>query len=439
MRFWFLLFVLVLAACKPELTPASLPATATALRLETQTPVSSQPELPTSTLPAAQTTEAVLLSVTPEATQEMQARSASVLPDPALFQWEKVFSELNLPVFLTGAGDHSGRVFIVTQPGMIYVAKDGVVLDQPFLDLSELVSGPRSSGEYSERGLLGLAFHPHFSENGYFYVNYTDLDGNTVIARYSASPAADQAEPQSERRLLQVEQPYPNHNGGMLAFGPEGYLYIGLGDGGSAGDPQGNGQSQQTWLGKILRIDVDRGDPYAIPADNPFASGGGKPEIWASGLRNPWRFSFDALTGDLYIGDVGQNQWEEVDFLEAGSPGGANFGWSYREGLHPYQGIPADGLKLTEPVAEYDHSLGCSITGGEVYRGMNLVEWQGVYLYGDYCNGNLWGLLHTPDGTWQNQLLFSTGYSISSFGVDDSGEVYLLDLRQGDIYQLVKR
>ena len=439
MRLLILLFVLALAACNPGLTPEALPATATARQPETQTPVSPQPELPTSTLPATQTAAAVLQGVTPEALQDTQPRSAAALPDPALYQWEKVFSELNLPVFLTGAGDDSGRVFIVTQPGIIYVAKDGVVLDQPFLDLSARVSGPRSSGEYSERGLLGLAFHPRFSENGYFYVNYTDLDGNTVIARYSVSPAADQVEPQSERHLLQVNQPYPNHNGGMLAFGPEGYLYIGLGDGGSAGDPQGNGQSLQTLLGKILRIDVDRGDPYAIPADNPFASGGGKPEIWASGLRNPWRFTFDPLTGDLYIGDVGQNQWEEVDFLEAGSPGGENFGWSYREGSHPYQGGPAGGLRLTEPVAEYDHSLGCSITGGEVYRGMNLPEWQGVYLYGDYCNGNIWGLLRTPEGTWQNQLLFSTGYSISSFGVDESGEVYLLDLQQGDIYHLAKR
>jgi len=439
MRLWFLLFVLLLAACKPAPGPITRPATTTAQQPETQTPVALQPELPTSTLSATQTAAALLPRVTPEATQAVQPGSAAVLPDPALYQWEKVYSGLNRPVFLTGAGDDSGRLFIVTQTGIIYVAKDGVILDQPFLDLSARVSGPRSSGEYSERGLLGLAFHPRFSENGYFYVNYTDLDGNTVIARYSAPPAADQADPQSEVRLLQVEQPYPNHNGGMLAFGPEGYLYIGLGDGGSAGDPQGNGQSLQTLLGKILRINVDQGDPYAIPADNPFASGGGKPEIWSLGLRNPWRFSFDSLTGDLYIGDVGQNQWEEVDFLEAGSPGGANFGWSYREGSHPYHGEPAGGLRLTEPVAEYDHSLGCSITGGEVYRGMNLPEWQGVYLYGDYCNGNIWGLLHTPDGTWQNQLLFSTGYSISSFGVDESGEVYLLDLQQGVIYHLVKR
>ena len=170
-------------------------------------------------------------------------------------------------------------------------------------------------------------------------------------------------------RLLTVEQPYANHNGGMLAFGPDGYLYIGLGDGGSAGDPQGNGQSLETLLGKILRIDVDKGEPYAIPADNPFALQGGKPEIWAYGLRNPWRFSFDALTGDLYIGDVGQREWEEVNFLAAGSPGGVNFGWDYREGAHTYQGEPPENLNLTDPAAEYSHELGCSITGGEVSGG----------------------------------------------------------------------
>jgi glucose/arabinose dehydrogenase len=225
----------------------------------------------------------------------------------------------------------------------------------------------------------------------------------------------------------------------MLAFGPDGYLYIGLGDGGSAGDPQGNGQSLQTLLGKLLRIDVDQGDPYAIPADNPFASGGGKPEIWAYGLRNPWRFSFDAQTGDIYIGDVGQNQWEEVNFLEAGSPGGVNFGWNFREGTHPYQGAPSEGLSLVDPVAEYEHSLGCSVTGGEVYRGMNLPGWEGVYLYGDYCSGNSWGLLRSADGTWQSQLLFTTGFTIASFGVDDDGEIYLLDLQQGDIYRLTKK
>jgi glucose/arabinose dehydrogenase len=437
--FWFLIAALILAACQPGSSPTNPPIPDTALQQETQPAVLPTSEQPTSTLPATEMVGTLSPSGTPELLQEMQPGNAAALPDPAAVQWEIVFSGVNLPVFLTGAGDGSERVFILTQPGIIYVARDGLVLDEPFLDIRERVSSPRPDGGYGERGLLGLAFHPRFVENGYFYLNYTDQDGNTVVARYSASPAADEADPQSEKVLLQVEQPYPNHNGGMLAFGPDGYLYIGLGDGGSAGDPQGNGQSLQTLLGKLLRIDVDQGDPYAIPADNPFASGGGKPEIWAYGLRNPWRFSFDAQTGDIYIGDVGQNQWEEVNFLEAGSPGGINFGWNFREGTHPYQGAPSEGLSLVDPVAEYEHSLGCSVTGGEVYRGMNLPGWEGVYLYGDYCSGNSWGLLRSADGTWQSQLLFTTGFTIASFGVDDDGEIYLLDLQQGDIYRLTKK
>jgi glucose/arabinose dehydrogenase len=226
---------------------------------------------------------------------------------------------LNLPVFLTGAGDGSGRLFVESQTGVISMIRDGVVLDQPYLDISDKVSKPASNGYYGERGLLGLAFHPRFKENGYFYVNYTDRDGNTVIARYTASPEADQADPQSEVRLLQVEQPYANHNGGMLTFGPDGYLYIGLGDGGSGGDPQGNGQSTQELLGKILRIDVDQGNPYASPPDNPFAAGGGRSEVWAYGLRNPWSLP-DLLTHDLYIGDV-YEPVEEIDFCRQAVPG----------------------------------------------------------------------------------------------------------------------
>jgi glucose/arabinose dehydrogenase len=193
-----------------------------------------------------------------------------------------------------------------------------------------------------------------------------------------------------------------------------------------------------TLLSKILRIDVENGDPYSIPPDNPFAKGGGKPETWVDGLRNPWRFSFDLTTHDLYIGDVGQNLYEEIDFLPAGSPGGTNFGWSYREGMHPYKGTPPSNLKLTDPVAEYSHDYGCAVSGGYVYRGVNLPEWDGVYFYGDFCTGNVWGLLHRPDGSWQNQLLFQTSYSISSFGQDQSGEVYLVDMK-GNILRLAKK
>jgi glucose/arabinose dehydrogenase len=323
-------------------------------------------------------------------------------------------------------------LFIIEQAGLIQLWKDGALLDQPFLDIRD-----RVGSDASEQGLLGLAFHPRYTENGYFYVNYTDKNGDTHIARFTAAAQnPDQADPTSEVQLIFQPQPYANHNGGSVVFGPDGYLYLGLGDGGSGGDPQGNAQSTQTLLGKVLRIDVDGGNPYVIPPDNPFAGGGGLPEIYAYGLRNPWRISFDSLTGDLYIADVGQNQWEEIDFLPAGSTPGANFGWDFREGLHPFEG-DSQGQALLDPVAEYDHSQGCSVTGGFVYRGSNLPEWQGVYLYGDYCSGRVWGLLRTPDGSWQNELLFETGYNISSFGVDQSGEVYLVD-HSGNVYRLAK-
>ncbi len=262
-------------------------------------------------------------------------------------------------------------------------------------------------------------------------MNYTDKDGDTVIARFQATADPNLADPNSEVILLQVGQPFGNHNGGTMAFGSEGYLYIGLGDGGSAGDPFGNGQKLDTLLGKILRIDVDSAEPYAIPADNPFGN-----EIWAYGLRNPWRMSFDSLTGDLYIGDVGQGEWEEIDFISAGSAGGLNFGWDYFEGTHPYDGTPPQDAQLVPPVAEYDHGQGCSVTGGYVYRGA-MPEWNGIYLYGDYCSGNVWGLIRSGEG-WQDQVLFDAEGRITSFGQDESGEVYIV-LDGGQIKRLVPR
>jgi glucose/arabinose dehydrogenase len=248
------------------------------------------------------------------------------------------------------------------------------------------------------------------------------------------------ADPNSEVILLQVEQPYANHNGGGLTFGPDGYLYIGLGDGGSGGDPQGNAQNYLTLLGKMLRIDVDNGTPYAIPQDNPYIALSSRlGQIWATGLRNPWRFSFDRLTGDLYIGDVGQNQWEEINFLPAGAPGGANFGWDYFEGFHSYEGAPAADLELVSPIIEYRHSGGsCSVTGGYVYRGQALPEWFGVYLFGDYCSGIVWGAIQNSDGSWQTEMLFNLPYSISSFGEDEDGELYLVDFN-GSIYRLERK
>jgi glucose/arabinose dehydrogenase len=337
-------------------------------------------------------------------------------------------------VGIANAGDGSGRLFVLVRSGAIRVIRGGKLLDAPFLDITNKV-GSRGS----EQGLLGIAFHPKYSQNGFFYINYTDLNGNTVIARYHANAGSDQADPASETVLLHVRQPFPNHNGGGMAFGPDGYLYLGLGDGGSQGDPQGNAQSTQSLLGKLLRLDVDRGSPYAIPADNPFAKGGGLPEIWAYGLRNPWRFSFDAQTHDLYIADVGQDTYEEIDFLPAGAPAGANFGWRYREGMHPYGGDVPAGVKMIDPIYEYTHQQGgCSVTGGYVYRGKALPAWQGVYLFADYCTGYVWGLIRGTDGAWTGEVLFQTGLAITSFGVDEQGELYLADQRSG-LFELVPR
>ena len=247
-----------------------------------------------------------------------------------------------------------------------------------------------------------------------------------------------QADAGSEFRLLSILQPYPNHNGGSVVFGPDQYLYLGLGDGGSGGDPENNGQSLNSLLGKILRIDVDQGDPYAVPSDNPFYSGGGLPEIWTYGLRNPWRIAFDRLTGDLYIGDVGQNQWEEIDFVSANSSGGENFGWRYYEGSYPYQGQPPENVQFVPPIAEYGHDQGCSVTGGVVYRGQKLSDWQGIYIYGDYCTGSVWGLLREENGVWKQMLLFENLGQISSFAEDEVGEIYLID-HNGSILTLVKK
>jgi glucose/arabinose dehydrogenase len=310
---------------------------------------------------------------------------------------------------------------------VIRIVRDAVLVSEPFLDLRDRVG----SGA-SEQGLLGLAFHPRFGENGRLFVNYTDTAGDTVVARYLAS--GDRADPASEVIILRVAQPFANHNGGALAFGPDGYLYIGTGDGGSGGDPHGNGQSLNALLGKILRLDVDGGNPYAVPADNPFAgSGEVAAEIWAFGLRNPWRIAFDRPTGDLYIGDVGQNRWEEIDVVPAGAPGGANFGWNVREGLHEYAGDAT--TELVDPAAEYSHDFGCSVTGGVVVRDPALPAWDGTYLYGDYCSGRVWGLRRSAEGGWLNGPLFETGASISAFGEGADGRVYLLDYA-GTIYRL---
>lgn len=350
------------------------------------------------------------------------------LPDPGAFEWAQVADGLSSPVDIQNAGDD--RLFVVEQPGLIRIFRDGELAPEPFLDIRD-----RVHADSSERGLLGLAFHPNYQTNGFFYVNYTGAGGVTHIARFSVGQDPNQADPASETDLLTVAQPYPNHNGGGLAFGPDGYLYIGLGDGGSAGDPQGNAQRVDTFLGKLLRLDVDMSEPYAIPSDNPFAGGGGLPEIWAYGLRNPWRFAFDFPTGELFIGDVGQGDWEEIDWQPPGASAPANYGWNHREGAHDYRG--GGGPDLVDPVAEYSHAEGCAVTGGRVVRDPTLPEWQGVYLYGDYCSGRIWGLL-LGEGGWQGGQLFATPFSITSFGVDHQGSLYLTDYA-GGIYRLQRR
>lgn len=392
------------------------------LAQEPQAPVPVAPEASATAASPAPLEETA--APTAEAAEPVEPLRVANPPDPASAAWQEVMGGLNKPLDLTHAGDE--RIFIVEQPGTIQVIQaDG---GQPalFLDIRDRVG---SKG--NEQGLLGLAFHPDFAANGFFYVNYTDRNGDTVIARFRAE--GNQADPGSEFVLLRIAQPYSNHNGGGLAFGPDGYLYIGTGDGGSGGDPEGNGQNLGVLLGKMLRIDVDGGEPYAIPPDNPFAGGGARPEIWAYGLRNPWRYSFDAATGDLYIADVGQNLWEEINLQPAASPGGENYGWAILEGSHPFNGEPIEGL--TNPIAEYDHGEGCSVTGGYVVRDSRLPAWNGVYLYGDYCSGTIWGLLPDGQGGSVTQPLFESGARISSFGLDSQGRVYLVD-HSGAVYRL---
>lgn len=339
------------------------------------------------------------------------------------------------PVFVTHAGDE--RLFVVERQGTIQVVTDEAIGDAPFLDITDRVG----SGS-SEQGLLGLAFPVNHVESGLFYVSYTDLEGNTVVSRFSVTADPNQADPDSEQMVLTQEQPFPNHNGGMIAFGPDNYLYIGLGDGGGQGDPDGNGQRLDTWLGKILRIEVDPdytdGEPYVVPEDNPHVDDeSARPEIWASGLRNPWRFSFDRETGDLWIADVGQDEFEEVNVI-AVTDGGANFGWSEMEGPSCFASPDCDPLAFVQPVFSYTHSsgAGCSITGGYVSRGEEFADLQGVYVFADYCTGLLWGGSLDSNGEFVASEPVETGLNVSSFGEGVDGRLYVVDLN-GGVYELV--
>ncbi len=373
---------------------------------------------------------------------DIHAASASALPFTITLA-PLVTSGLNEPVHLTHAGDGSGRLFVVEKAGYIRVITNGILLGTPYLDIHTLV---QSSG--GEQGLLSVAFEPDFETNGTFYVNYTGLSGpvgDTVIARYVvADPSANVASVVSFTNILTIPQPEANHNGGQLQFGPnDNYLYIGMGDGGSGGDPHGtigNGQDLSALLGKLLRINV-RGVPtYTVPPTNPFTQmPGARPEVWAYGLRNPWRFSFDRATGDLYLGDVGQNCFEEIDYQPASSSGGENYGWRVMEGLHAFDRFNPSNcnqplispVTLTLPITEYVQPVGNAVIGGYVYRGSVYPHMQGVYFYGDAGSGRIWALKQVSPGHWEGEQKLDTSLYISSFGEDEAGELYVVSLYNG--------
>jgi glucose/arabinose dehydrogenase len=346
--------------------------------------------------------------------------SNAVADDPQL-QFTSI-SELSGVVDIRNAGDGSGRLFFVEQSGRIFVQQDGETESTLFISL-------RSRVEFDggEQGLLSMAFAPDYATSGYFYVWYTGGGGGTVLARLQVSDDPNVADPNSYQLVLAVPQPFPNHNGGRLKFGPDGMLYLGLGDGGGSSDPQGNGQDMTTLLGKLIRIDVDPAHgSYAVPADNPFVNDNAvRSEIWGSGLRNPWRIAFDTQTGELFIADVGQNEREEINVQPASSTGGENYGWDIWEGTNCFGGGACNGGTFTAPVHEYNHDNGdCSITGGEVYRGTAYPNLHGMYLYADYCTGRVWGLKQ-ENGQWVDQLLADTAYNIPTFGLGEDGSVYM--------------
>lgn len=356
-------------------------------------------------------------------------------PNPATLALSTLVSGLNNPLGLEKPpGDN--RLFVVEQPGTIRIIENGALRTGDFLDIHTLVNF-----DGDEQGLLGLAFHPNYSTNRKFYVNYTRDNGTreTVIAEYQTSAAdPSQADPNSGRILLVVSQPFANHKGGQLAFGPDGFLYIGLGDGGDAGDPLNNAQNLFSLLGKMLRIGVDPpftgGLQYAIPADNPFATGGsGSPEIFAYGLRNPWRFSFERGTNRMFVADVGQSSWEEVDLMQ----NGGNYGWREMEGAHCFN--PSTGCDTSNkvlPIAEYDHTVGIAIIGGYVYKGSAIPSLANKYIFGD-LTGKIFSLTEAPANTWTRANLLSTGLTLSSLGQDTAGEMYVVDYGNGKVLKLV--
>lgn len=346
--------------------------------------------------------------------------------------FEPVLTGLSRPVGYVDANDGSGRFFVVEQDGRVLVSVGGELLDTPFLDISSSIS----TG--NEQGLLGFALDPEFSANGRVFVSYTDVQGNSQIVRYEVNADdPNRLDPDSAVSIFTLEQPYPNHNGGQIDFGPDGMLYLGFGDGGSQGDPNGFALDPGSLYGKILRIDVSGDEePYGIPADNPYIDDPGfASETFAWGFRNPWRFSFDRETGDLWIGDVGQSWIEEIDLVPAGTSG-QNFGWSAMEGTDCYNDPTCDPAAFTGPIVQYTHDYGCAVTGGYVYRGSVIPELASTYLFADYCSGYLWGLVPNGDGSYTSTEPIQTGMNVSSFAEDAGGELYLIDLN-GAVYRIV--
>lgn len=409
----------------------AVPALAAPTRLEAPTPGArdgvSSPALPTT-----------VRTDTGDAGDAGGAVTQGV-PGQADIALQLVASGLTEPVYITESPDGSGRRFIVEQGGKIKILSGGTVFATSYLNISTLVS------KGFEQGLLGLAFHPKFASNRLFYVNYTDVNGDTVIREYAQSTTNSNVASSYVRTILRINQPYANHNGGMLAFGPDGYLYIGMGDGGDTGDPGNRAQSISTLLGKMLRININGkagGKQYLVPAGNPYVGKSGLDEIWQRGLRNPWRFSFDRLNGNLWIGDVGQRKWEEVDRAVRTSSGagrGVNWGWRVMEGRHCY--LPSTGCSTagkTLPLTEYDHASGrCSISGGYVYRGSAIPVLVGGYLFADYCSGQIWVVNSTASAPASRTLLLDTSHTISSFGQDKAGELYVVN-HGGTIYRIVQ-
>lgn len=414
----------VLMACQPSTASPAPQAAPTAVKPAAASQASPAPA-PSDSLSSSPTT------AKPAARAAPARQAGGEAPRIAV---QQVLSGFDRPLFLTHAGDGSGRMFVVEKAGLIKIVKGGETLPTPFLDISGRV---RASG--SEQGLLGLAFHPRYAENGRFFVGYTDTQGRNTVERYEASSDPDRADPATGVKLLSIDDPAQNHNGGMVAFGPDGMLWVGTGDGGGSGDTYKNGQNKQALLGKMLRLDVDAGEPYAVPADNPHVGNAEyRPEIWAIGIRNPWRYSFDRATGDLWIGDVGQNAYEEIHRVPAGSTGGLNFGWPIMEGMHCFPASAAcDQSPYDRPVAEYGRSGGCSVTGGYVYRGSAHPSLQGLYFFGDYCTGKTWSLDSSDGTTWRMTEQVQQPIQISSFGEDEAGELYVTNLNGGTIHQIV--